>query len=113
MPVGVAMSPRSSWSGAGRRLPAAHALGRRQDPRPGPAQQAGQHGPRPAPFVHATDDSTEMESRVRYRPLVDAFRAGALRPPFASGRFQRIAGNVVPPSSKTLAPSPRGRRFPD
>jgi hypothetical protein len=33
----------------------------------------------PAPFVHATDDSTEMEFRVRYRAFVDAFRAGALR----------------------------------
>ena len=33
----------------------------------------------PAPLVHATDDSTEMEFRVRYRAFVDAFRAGALR----------------------------------
>ena len=33
----------------------------------------------PAPFVHATDDSTEMEFRVRYRAFVDAFRAGAQR----------------------------------
>ena len=33
----------------------------------------------PAPFVHATDDSTEMDFRVRYRAFVDAFRAGALR----------------------------------
>jgi hypothetical protein len=33
----------------------------------------------PAPFVHATDDSTEMEFRVRYRAFVDAFRSGALR----------------------------------
>ena len=33
----------------------------------------------PAPFVHATDDSTEMEFRVRYRAFVDAFRTGALR----------------------------------
>jgi hypothetical protein len=33
----------------------------------------------PAPFVHATDDSTEMEFRVAYRAFVDAFRAGALR----------------------------------
>jgi hypothetical protein len=31
----------------------------------------------PAPFVHATDDSTAMEFRVRYRAFVDAFRAGA------------------------------------
>ena len=31
----------------------------------------------PAPFVHASDDSTEMEFRVRYRAFVDAFRAGA------------------------------------
>jgi hypothetical protein len=33
----------------------------------------------PAPFVHATDDSTEREFRVRYRAFVDAFRAGATR----------------------------------
>ena len=33
----------------------------------------------PAPFVHATDDSTELEFRIRYRAFVDAFRAGALR----------------------------------
>jgi hypothetical protein len=33
----------------------------------------------PAPFVHATDDSTEMEFRAAYRAFVDAFRAGALR----------------------------------
>jgi hypothetical protein len=33
----------------------------------------------PAPFVHATDDSTEMAFRRRYRAFVDAFRAGALR----------------------------------
>jgi hypothetical protein len=33
----------------------------------------------PAPFVHATDDSTEMEFRARYRAFVDAFRAGAQR----------------------------------
>jgi hypothetical protein len=31
----------------------------------------------PAPFVHASDESTEMEFRVRYRAFVDAFR-GAL-----------------------------------
>jgi hypothetical protein len=33
----------------------------------------------PAPFVHATYDSTEMEFRTAYRAFVDAFRAGALR----------------------------------
>jgi len=33
----------------------------------------------PAPFVHASDDSTEQEFRVAYRAFVDAFRAGALR----------------------------------
>ena len=32
----------------------------------------------PAPFVHATRDSTEQEFRVAYRAFVDAFRAGAL-----------------------------------
>ena len=31
----------------------------------------------PAPFVHATDDSTAIEFRVRYRAFVDAFRCGA------------------------------------
>jgi hypothetical protein len=33
----------------------------------------------PAPFVHATDYSTEMEFRAAYRAFVDAFRAAALR----------------------------------
>jgi hypothetical protein len=33
----------------------------------------------PAPFVHATDDSTEQEFRIAYRAFVDAFRAGVLR----------------------------------
>jgi putative transposase len=33
----------------------------------------------PAPFVHASEDSTELEFRVRYRAFVDAFRAGAVR----------------------------------
>jgi hypothetical protein len=32
----------------------------------------------PAPFVHATDDSTEQAFRVAYRAFVDAFRAGVL-----------------------------------
>jgi hypothetical protein len=46
-----------------------------QDPhsRPGSTDRS------PAPFVHATDDSTEMEFRVAYRAFVDAFRAGAIR----------------------------------
>jgi hypothetical protein len=33
----------------------------------------------PAPFVHATEDSTEKAFRAAYRAFVDAFRAGALR----------------------------------
>jgi len=33
----------------------------------------------PAPFVHATHDSTEQEFRIAYRAFVDPFRAGALR----------------------------------
>ena len=33
----------------------------------------------PAPFVHASDDATKLEFRIRYRAFVDAFRAGALR----------------------------------
>ena len=32
-----------------------------------------------AAFVHATDASTALEFRVRYRAFVDAFRAGAVR----------------------------------
>jgi hypothetical protein len=32
----------------------------------------------PAPFVHATDDSTEQAFRVAYRAFVDAYRAGLL-----------------------------------
>ena len=33
----------------------------------------------PAPFVHATHDSTEQEFRIAYRAFVDAFRAGVIR----------------------------------
>jgi hypothetical protein len=33
----------------------------------------------PAPFVHATYDSTAQEFRAAYRAFVDAFRAGVLR----------------------------------
>ena len=33
----------------------------------------------PAPFVHASHGSTEMEFRAAYRAFVDAFRAGAQR----------------------------------
>jgi hypothetical protein len=33
----------------------------------------------PAPFVHATHDSTEHDFRVAYRAFVDAFRAGVER----------------------------------
>jgi len=33
----------------------------------------------PAPFVHATSDSTEMQFRAAYRAFVDAYRAGTLR----------------------------------
>ncbi len=33
----------------------------------------------PAPFVHATHDSTEVEFRAAYVAFVDAFRAGVLR----------------------------------
>jgi hypothetical protein len=46
-----------------------------QDPHGKPAST--DHSP--APFVHASDDSTEMEFRAAYRAFVDAFRAGALR----------------------------------
>ncbi|MBN2574616.1 MAG: hypothetical protein JXP73_08610, partial [Deltaproteobacteria bacterium] len=46
-----------------------------QDPhsKPGSTERS------PAPFVHATDDSTEQEFRVAYRAFVDAFRAGVIR----------------------------------
>jgi len=47
----------------------------RQDPHSRPAVSTRS----PAPFVHASDDSTEMEFRAAYRAFVDAFRAGALR----------------------------------
>ena len=33
----------------------------------------------PAPFVHASDDATEVEFRARYCAFVDVFRAGAER----------------------------------
>jgi hypothetical protein len=33
----------------------------------------------PAPFVHASDEKTELEFRAQYRAFVDAFRAGAQR----------------------------------
>jgi hypothetical protein len=33
----------------------------------------------PAPFVHASDEETELAFRSQYRAFVDAFRAGALR----------------------------------
>jgi hypothetical protein len=33
----------------------------------------------PAPFVHAADERTALDFRVRYRAFVDAFRAGAQR----------------------------------
>jgi len=44
-----------------------------------PHSKPGSTDRSPAPFVHATDNSTEMEFRVAYRAFVDAFRAGALR----------------------------------
>jgi hypothetical protein len=46
-----------------------------QDPHSKPASTARS----PAPFVHATHDSTAKEFRVAYRAFVDAFRAGVLR----------------------------------
>jgi len=33
----------------------------------------------PAPFVHASDEKTELEFRAQYRTFVDAVRAGAER----------------------------------
>jgi hypothetical protein len=47
---------------------------------------------RPALFVHASDDSTEMAFRATYRAFVDAFRTGVLRlrqPPFRPKRTSR------------------------
>jgi hypothetical protein len=44
-----------------------------------PHSKPGSTDRSPAPFVHATDDSTEQEFRVAYRAFVDAFRAGVLR----------------------------------
>ena len=46
-----------------------------QDPHSKPATTARS----PAPFVHATDHSTEQDFRVAYRAFVDAFRAGVHR----------------------------------
>jgi hypothetical protein len=46
-----------------------------QDPHSKPA--TNNRGP--APFVHATDDSSEQAFRVAYRAFVDAFRAGVVR----------------------------------
>ena len=45
-----------------------------QDPHSKPATDRS-----PAPFVHASDDSTEQEFRIAYRAFVDAFRDGTLR----------------------------------
>ena len=44
-----------------------------------PHSKPGSTDRSPAPFVHASDDSTEMEFRAAYRAFVDAFRAGVLR----------------------------------
>ena len=33
----------------------------------------------PAPFVHASDEKTELNFHAQYRAFVDAFRAGAQR----------------------------------
>ena len=50
----------------------------------------------PAPFVHASDDSTKQSFRIAYRAFVDAFRAGvdqlrdrarAIRDMFPQGAF--------------------------
>jgi hypothetical protein len=46
-----------------------------QDPHSTPAKTDRS----PAPFVHATHDSTEQEFRVAYRAFVDAFRIGGQR----------------------------------
>jgi hypothetical protein len=44
-----------------------------------PHSKPGSTDRSPAPFVHATHDSTEQEFRIAYRAFVDAFRAGVLR----------------------------------
>jgi hypothetical protein len=44
----------------------------------------------PAPFVHATDDSTEQTFRIAYRAFVDAFRAGALRLRARAGEIREM-----------------------
>jgi hypothetical protein len=46
-----------------------------QDPHRKPANTARS----PAPFVHATDNSTEQAFRAAYRAFVDAYRAGVLQ----------------------------------
>jgi hypothetical protein len=70
--------PETHWRarGAGKGPDAHDRLSdHRQDPHSKPATTDRS----PAPFVRASDDSTEQEFRVAYRAFVDAFRAGALR----------------------------------
>ena len=47
-----------------------------QDPHSRPAATTDRS---PAPFVHASDEQTELDFRAQYRAFVDAFRAGAQR----------------------------------
>jgi hypothetical protein len=60
----------------------------------------------PAPFVHASDEQTELEFRAQYRAFVDAFRAGAQR---LRARARELAGMfplwAFPPALPFNAPA--------
>jgi hypothetical protein len=62
----------------------------------------------PAPFVHASDEQTELEFRAQYRAFVDAFRAGAQR---LRARARELAG-MFPlwPSHQPYHSTPRPDR---
>ena len=64
----------------------------------------------PAPFVHASDEQTELEFRAQYRAFVDAFRAGAQR---LRARARELAGMfplwAFPPALPSLRDRRRGQ----
>ena len=59
-----------------------------------------------APFVHASDEQTELDLHAQYRAFVDAFRAGALR---LRDRARELAGMfplwAFPPALPFNAPA--------
>jgi hypothetical protein len=60
-----------------------------------PHSKPGSTDRSPAPFVHATEDSTEMEFRAAYRAFVDAFRAGVLLEERSTARSCVVARQSV------------------